>query len=88
MSQQIIAATKQAIQQVTHPRFFRTERGYQGRFYCALMALFDAEGLLGDDDRIIEMEYQKGPLRHGMTQRSDIIYHIPTEVSEGPVHQG
>jgi hypothetical protein len=81
MNEHIIAATVRAIQAVSHVRFFRTERGYQGRFYCALLSAFDERHLLDDDRRIIEMEYQKTAL--GMSQRPDIIYHIPVEVSGG-----
>jgi hypothetical protein len=76
----IIESTRESLAAVSHPRFFRSERGYQGRFYCALQAAFDKRGLLDDGARIIELEYQKGA-RHGMSQRPDIIYHIPVEVS-------
>ena len=33
-----IRATEAAIREVGHPRFFLTERGFHGRFYCALQA--------------------------------------------------
>lgn len=80
MRDQIVEATKEAMELVTDVRFFSTERGYAGRFYCALMKRMDARGLL-DDKRILEMEYQKHIRDHGTDQRPDIIYHIPWEVS-------
>jgi hypothetical protein len=83
MVQQIIEATVAALLAVEHPRFFRTERGYQGRFYCFLQGQLEARGFLRGDD-IIEMEYQKSA-RHGFYRRPDIIFHVPAEVSGAPV---
>jgi hypothetical protein len=79
MIEQIIEATIEALRSVSEPRFFRTERGYHGRFYCALQASLDRRGVL-QDGIILEMEYQKST-RHEMTQRPDIILHIPAEES-------
>lgn len=75
----LIAATEVAIRAVDAARFFRTERGFQGRFYCALQAELEQAGLLVDG-AILEMEYQKGAA-HGMGQRPDIIFHVPVEHS-------
>ena len=79
MRERILAAAQEALRVATAPRFFRTERGYQGRFYCALQEALDARGLTGDGV-ILEMEYQKSA-RHDMTQRPDIVLHIPAEDS-------
>src|SRR5581483_8883202 len=54
----IIEATIDALKSVKHPRFFRTERGYHGRFYCALQSVLDQRMSL-DDACILEMEYRK-----------------------------
>jgi hypothetical protein len=81
----IIDATIEALQSVNNVRFFNTERGYQGRFYCALQSGLDDRGILNGDS-IIEMEYQKSRNRHQTRQRPDIILHIPTEVSRAPVN--
>jgi hypothetical protein len=83
MEQQIIQATIDALLAVQHPRFFQTERGYQGQLYCFLQEQLEAHGLLLDN-AIIEMEYQKSR-RHGLSQRPDIIFHIPAEVTRAPV---
>lgn len=86
MRDQIIAATVQAFFADRSPRFFNTERGYQGSFYCSLRAALDRQGLLFDD-RIVEMEYQKREPQHGLKQRPDIVFHIPSEVSGSLVGQ-
>lgn len=79
MREIIIRATDNAIHAVNASRFFQTERGFQGRFYCALQAELDSAGLLVNG-AILEMEYQKGSA-HGIGQRPDIILHIPVEHS-------
>lgn len=73
----ILEATSEALRALTHPRFLRSERGYQGRFYCALQGELDRRGVL-EEGLILEMEYQKSA-RHGLTQRPDIILHAPAE---------
>lgn len=77
MSKEILAATIEALSTAAEARFFRTERGYHGRFYCTLQTALDRRGLMRDG-AILEMEYQKSS-RHEMTQRPDIVFHIPTE---------
>jgi len=79
VKEQILAATVEALSTLAEPRFFRTERGYHGRFYCTLQAALDRRKLL-IDSVILEMEYQKSA-RHNMVQRPDIILHIPVEES-------
>jgi len=65
MNNKILAATDQALHQVDESRFWRTERGFHGRFYCVLQKVLDEEGLL-PRGRILEMEYQKSA-RHGIS---------------------
>ena len=79
----LIDATETAIRAVDAARFFRTERGFQGRFYCSLQAELDRAGLMVNG-AILEMEYQKGA-GHRMGQRPDIIFHIPVENSDAGV---
>jgi len=86
MDERILEATILALRSVNHIRFFGTERGYQGRFFCALQTALDEQGILGDA-LILEMEYQKAESRHDTRQRPDIILHIPTEVSGAPVEE-
>jgi hypothetical protein len=79
---EIVTATERALQAVAEPRFWRTERGFQGRFYCALQQALDSGGLL-PDGRILEMEYQKSA-DHNIYQRPDIVLHVPAEESNAP----
>ncbi len=81
----LINATIEALSLVTNPRFFNTERGYQGVFFCELQRILKAEGIV-DGNCILEMEYQKSS-RHGIGQRPDIILHIPVEISREDVTQ-
>jgi hypothetical protein len=79
MIDEIVTATDQALCEVAAPRFLRTERGFQGRFYCTLQRILEERGLL-QGARILEMEYQKSA-RHSMNQRPDIVLHVPAEES-------
>ena len=83
MRDALTKATEAAIRAVDAARFFRTERGFHGRFYCALQEQLDQTGLM-TDGAILEMEYQKSR-RHGLTQRPDIVFHIPAEHSGASV---
>ena len=83
MREALIAATEAAIYCIDAVRFFQTERGFHGRFYCALQAELDRIGLI-NNGAILEMEYQKSA-RQGLTQRPDIVFHVPTEHSGSEV---
>ena len=64
-----------ALRAVSTPRFFETERGYQGEFLAELRAALPALGLPGD--AIVEQEYQKTLPLHNINVRPDIIIHVP-----------
>jgi hypothetical protein len=81
----IISATDVALKAVAVPRFLRTERGFQGQFYCALQKALEQRGVL-ENGHILEMEYQKSA-RHGMYQRPDIVLHIPAEEASAEVYE-
>jgi len=85
MRQALINATEAAIRSVEAARFFKTERGFHGRFYCALQQQLDQAGLMVNG-AILEMEYQKSR-RHDLLQRPDIVFHIPAEHSGATVQQ-
>ncbi len=84
MRDALIKATEAAVRAVDCMRFFQTERGFHGRFYCALQEQLEQVGLL-TNGAILEMEYQKSS-RHKLTQRPDIVFHIPVEHSGESVH--
>ena len=79
VAHKVVAATDEALRQVATPRFLRTERGFQGQFYCALQRALEERRLL-QDGRVLETEYQKSAC-HGMSQRPDIVLHVPAEES-------
>lgn len=85
MKEKIINATIEALQSIQQPRFFQTERGYHGKFYCELHEALDASGILSEDI-LLEMEYQKSE-RHGIYQRPDIVLHIPAELDGTSVQE-
>jgi hypothetical protein len=75
----IVNATIIALRDIRNPRLFKSERGYQGELYCKLRTILDDQHIL-NEDRILEMEYQKVVGRHGTDQRPDIILHVPQEL--------
>ncbi len=79
----ILAVTHEALSIPFEPRFYRTERGYQGRLYSALQERFNKRGVV-DGRTILELEYQKSP-HHGTTQRPDVVLHVPAEHSGASV---
>lgn len=83
MQEQIIQGTIDALLSVCQNRFFQNERGYQGKFYCALHAELDKYTFLSEH-KILEMEYQKSGI-HGTRQRPDIIFHVPSELTRAGV---
>jgi len=74
----IIETIIEALKHMDSLRFFKTERGFQGRFACALYEIFDAKNIF-QDDTIIEEEYQKRIKPHGTRLRPDLIIHVPVE---------
>ncbi|MGA7077087.1 MAG: hypothetical protein WBQ43_05150 [Terriglobales bacterium] len=75
--EQFLALLRGALENIREPRFFHTERGFQGELLAQLRnRLQDAE-LPGDP--IVEQEYQKTIPVHGLNIRPDIIVHIPFE---------
>ena len=82
----IIECTIDALSSIVEPRYFKTERGYQGAFYCSLRNQLQKKIKL-PEEAILEMEYQKSS-RHDMTQRPDIVFHIPASENGIPVDKG
>jgi hypothetical protein len=72
----LIEQVVDALRAVVNPRFFDTERGFQGAFQANLGAA------LGDrlpPEVIVEEEYQKRIKIHGIRRRPDVIVHVPTQ---------
>jgi hypothetical protein len=68
----------QAIKRITNPRFYGSERGFQGQLKSNIDSLLKENNLFSDH-AIVEEEYQKTLPKHGITHRPDIIIHIPIE---------
>jgi hypothetical protein len=72
----VIDVVADSLATITHPRFYETERGFQGEFLASLRRVLPSIGL--PDDAVVEQEYQKRLREHGITGRPDIIIHVPT----------
>jgi hypothetical protein len=65
----------EALEAIKEPRFFESERGYQGELLAALRNRIARAHFPGDP--IVEQEYQKTIPAHGLRIRPDLIIHIP-----------
>ncbi len=72
-----LALFKDALSAIKEPRFFDTERGYQGELIFELRKRLPFAAFEGEP--VIEQEYQKTLPKHGITIRPDLIIHIPFE---------
>lgn len=68
----LTACVRESLAAITAPRFFATERGFQGELLVQL-----ARHVRLPSQVILEQEYQKRQRRHGLAIRPDIIIHEP-----------
>jgi hypothetical protein len=73
--EQFLAILRDALENIREPRFFRTERGFQGELLVQLRNRLQNAELPGEP--IVEQEYQKTIPLHRLNIRPDIIVHIP-----------
>jgi len=64
-----------SLKEIVNPRFYQTERGYQGELNGLLSQKL--KGLGEQSNLISENEYQKKESEHGLKIRPDIIIHEP-----------
>ena len=76
--QLILDGVHAALMAITAPRYFESERGFQGALQVELDRVFGQAGL--PQGAIIEQEYQKKLMSHGLKIRPDIIIHTPFEL--------
>jgi hypothetical protein len=76
MVEVLLKFIKESLLAINHPRFFETERGFQGAFIAELSRRLPE---LQFEGAIIEQEYQKRIRSHGIRIRPDIIIHVPFE---------
>lgn len=74
--EKLLKVIRESLAAIDNPRFYHTERGYQGAFTAELSQRMPSLNL---DGAIIEDEYQKRIPYHGLKIRPDIIIHIPFE---------
>jgi len=72
-----LAVMQEALEAIREPRFFKSERGFQGQLLAMLQARLPEAGFPGDP--IIEQEHQKRMRAHKIKIRPDLIIHIPFE---------
>lgn len=77
VQERFLSALHEALGNIREPRFFETERGYQGELLVQLAKCLKTAAFPGDP--IVEQEYQKTMPSHGIKIRPDIIIHIPFE---------
>ena len=77
ISSQLLAVFIDALERIQEPRFFQTERGYQGELLAELRTRLADAAFPGDP--VVEQEYQKRIRLHGIKIRPDIIIHTPFE---------
>jgi hypothetical protein len=69
---------RETLSKVSHPRFFETERGFQGDLNVRLAQ--SVKGII-PNEYVIEEEYQKKFRAHEIKIRPDIIIHAPFQPS-------
>jgi hypothetical protein len=79
---ELAEAVVHLLYEVRHPRFYETERGFQGRLNALVQERVSEQVLPAD--AIVEEEYQKRMARHGNRLRPDLIVHRPTPEDEDP----
>ncbi len=76
---EIINRTITALRLISTLRYFRTERGFVAEFYHQLTEQLKNSNLF-PQHTILEIEVQKKQaLHYGVTQRPDLLIHIPIE---------
>lgn len=73
---EIVGCIRDSLGAIIAPRFYQTERGFQGQL---LVQLSQRLHLL--DRELVEQEYQKRQRDHGLTVRPDIIIHEPFDAT-------
>lgn len=74
--QALVQTTRDAMHAIKTPRFFETERGYQGELLAEIRKrLPEIRGV--SEDAVVEQEFQKRTATHGLRLRPDLVIHVP-----------
>lgn len=71
----LLEVIRESLFAITEPRFYETERGFQGQLLVELSRRIP--DFIPPNQAIIEIEHQKTLDRHGLVIRPDIIIHQP-----------
>jgi len=71
----LFANFRESLEAIIAPRFYETERGFQGELLTQL-----SKRLRLSDPAIVEQEYQKRQHVHGLSIRPDLIIHEPFDL--------
>jgi len=77
-NEHLLEVVRESLLSIIHPRFYETERGFQGQLVSNLNARLEEIGL---GNIIVEEEYPKVFKQHGLKIRPDVIIHVPFEES-------
>ena len=72
----LIQTIRDSLLGIKNPRFYETERGFQGELNAELRSRLPELELEG---AVVEQEYQKRMKDHGFRIRPDLIIHVPFE---------
>jgi len=81
----LLAHIHRALETISHPRFYETERGFQGALLAALERTIPEH--VRPPGAVIEQEYQKRLGQHGINLRPDIIIHEPFDATRHATRQ-
>ncbi len=79
MNEELLNIIKESLLEISNPRFFKTERGYQGMLLHEIQNRLNGEAWAG---AIVEQEYPKKLKEHGLRIRPDLIIHVPFNPDE------
>ena len=79
MKEELLNIVRESLLEITNPRFFETERGFQGMLLHKIQSRLSGEAWAG---AIVEQEYPKKLKEHGLRIRPDLIIHVPFNPEE------
>jgi hypothetical protein len=74
MKEELLNIVRESLLEITNPRFFETERGFQGMLLHRIQSRLSGKAWAG---AVVEQEYPKKLKEHGLKIRPDLIIHVP-----------
>ena len=79
MNEKLLNIVRESLLEITNPRFFETERGFQGMLLHKIQSRLSGEAWA---PAVVEQEYPKKLKEHGLRIRPDLIIHVPFNPEE------